>query len=121
MIPVLDPLSTTAPYEQIRTQIVAAVRTGALLPGARLPTVRALAEDLGLAPNTVARAYRELEQAGVVKTLGRRGTFVEASGAAAERAAFTAAQDYVRRIRELGVDDADAERWVRDALRVGPS
>ena len=77
-------------------------------------------QDLNLAPNTVARAYRELEQAGVVKTLGRRGTFVEASGTAAERAAFAAAQDYVRRIRELGVDDAGAVRWVHDALRVGP-
>lgn len=120
MIPELDPLSATPPYEQIRAQVVAAVRTGALLPGARLPTVRALAGDLDLAPNTVARAYRELEQAGVVKTLGRRGTFVEASGTVAERAAFAAAQDYVRRIRELGVDDAGAVRWVHDALRVGP-
>ena len=120
MIPALDPHSATAPYEQIRAQFVAAIRSGALVPGTRLPTVRALAQDLGLAPNTVARAYRELEQAGVVQTRGRRGTFVEASGEAAERAAFAAAQDYVRRVRALGVDDDGAVRWVSDALRVEP-
>ena len=120
MIPVLDARSAVAPYEQIRSQIVAAVRSGDLPPGSRLPTVRRLAGDLGLAANTVARAYRELEQAGVVTTRGRLGTFVETSGAAADRAAFAAAQEYVRRARELGLDDDAAVGRVRDALRVAP-
>jgi len=118
MIPALDPHSATAPFEQIRAQFVAAIRSGVLAPGTRLPTVRSLAQELGLATNTVARAYRELEQAGVVQTRGRLGTFVEASGAT-ERAAFAAAQEYVRRVRELDVDDDGALRWVLDALRVG--
>ncbi|RYV52333.1 GntR family transcriptional regulator [Pengzhenrongella frigida] len=118
MIPVLDPDSALPPYEQIRSQLVAAIRTGALVPGTRLPTVRALADDLGVATNTVARAYRELEQAGVVQTRGRAGTFVETSGEATERAAFAAAQDYVSRVRALGMDDDGAVRWVLDALRV---
>jgi len=78
--------------------------------------VRRLAEDLGLAPNTVARAFKELEQAGVVQTRGRLGTFVQLTGAATERAAFAAAQDYARRVRALGLSDDDAVRWVRTAL-----
>lgn len=116
MFPAIDPQSDVPPYEQIRVQVVAAVRSGALPPGTRLPTVRRLAADLGLAPNTVARAFRELEQSGVVQTRGRLGTFVQMTGGAAERAAFAAAQDYARRARALGLDDDDAVRWVRDAL-----
>lgn len=118
MILTVDPHSAVPPYEQVRAQVVAAVRSGALAPGTRLPTVRHLAEDLGLAANTVARAYRELEHTGVVQTRGRLGTFVEATGEPGERAAFTAAQGYARRIRELGLDDDAALRWVRAALRV---
>lgn len=113
----IDPHSSVPPYEQIRSQVADAVGSGALLAGTRLPTVRRLAQDLGLAPNTVARAYRALEQACVVQTRGRLGTFVDVAGEAFERAAFDAAQDYVRRTDELGLDDDDAVRWVRDALR----
>ena len=53
---------------------------GDLAPGTRLPTVRQLAADLGLAANTVARAYRELEADGVIATYGRKGTFVRSDG-----------------------------------------
>ena len=69
----LDSTSSTPPYEQIRTQVADQVDSGALQPGDRLPTVRRLAEDLGVATNTVARAYRELEQSGVIETRGRAG------------------------------------------------
>ena len=68
--------SATPPYEQIRTQIASLVAVGALPAGTRLPTVRSLASDLGIAAGTVARAYRELEQAGVIVTGRRRGTVV---------------------------------------------
>jgi len=63
-------------FDQLRNQIIEAIRAGTLPPGARLPTVRELAGELGLAVNTVARAYRELEIAGIVETRGRFGTFV---------------------------------------------
>ncbi len=62
----LDAESPDPPYEQIRAQLAAQVARGVLPPGTKLPTVRALAETLGIAPNTVARAYRELEHSGVV-------------------------------------------------------
>jgi DNA-binding transcriptional regulator YhcF (GntR family) len=72
----IDPASGDAPYEQVRQQIAVAAEAGVLAPGHRLPTVRSLASDLGLAVNTVARAYRELEADGVVETHGRGGTLV---------------------------------------------
>lgn len=113
----IDPHSPLAPFEQLRSQVVEAIDVGDLPAGSRLPTVRALALELGLAPNTVARAYRQLEQACVVRTRGRLGTFVEHPGQANERAAFEAAQEYARRARELGVADDDALRLLRDAQR----
>jgi GntR family transcriptional regulator len=64
------------PYEQLRQQITALVLSGALAPATRLPPIRQLAKDLGLAGGTVARAYRELEADGIVTTHGRHGTVV---------------------------------------------
>lgn len=72
----IDEESAVPPFEQIRAQLEQAITMGAIGPGARLPTVRQLAHDLGLAPNTVARSYRALEGAGLIETHGRRGTTV---------------------------------------------
>jgi DNA-binding transcriptional regulator YhcF (GntR family) len=69
-------------YEQIVRQIQDAVAAGALQAGAPLPPVRQLAIDLVLNRNTVARAYRTLEERGVIKTAGRKGTFVRQNAAA---------------------------------------
>ncbi len=73
----VDTAVVEPPYEQIRTQIAAQVVDGRLPPGTKLPSVRSLAETLGVATNTVARAYRELEHTGVVTTRGRGGTVRE--------------------------------------------
>ncbi|MBO9706375.1 MAG: GntR family transcriptional regulator [Arthrobacter sp.] len=70
--------SPVPPFEQVRAQLEAMIRNGALADGARLPTVRALAGDLGLAAGTVARAYRELEGAGLIRTARRSGSTVVA-------------------------------------------
>lgn len=72
----VDVGSPTPPYEQIRLQISALVAAGALPAGTRLPAVRSLAADLGLAAGTVARAYKELEQSGLIETRRRSGTVV---------------------------------------------
>ena len=72
----VDPDAGTAPYEQVRVQLAARIGDGRLPAGTRLPTVRALAGGLGLAVNTVARVYKELEADGLVATEGRRGTRV---------------------------------------------
>lgn len=105
------------PFEQVRAQISGQARAGVLPVGYRLPTVRGLAESLGLAANTVAKAYRALETDGVIETRGRNGTFVAAAGPAAEREAATAAQAYAERVRRLGLDEKAALASVRDALR----
>lgn len=113
----IDPDSQDAPYEQVRAQIAEQARDGRLPTGYRLPTVRGLAEELGLAANTVAKAYRALESDGVVETRGRHGTFVAAAADAASRAAAEAARTYAREARRLGLDRAAARAAVEDALR----
>ncbi|GGI06823.1 GntR family transcriptional regulator [Egicoccus halophilus] len=116
--------SPVPPYEQLRAQIAGLVASGGLPAGRRLPPIRQLAADLAIAPGTVARAYRELEQAGLVVSRGRRGTRVvdhppvevppDTRGrlqAAAERFAATAQQ--------LGAAPEDALALVRHALEEG--
>lgn len=116
MIIAVDPASHVPPFEQVRHAIEGFVADGTMPPGHRLPTVRRLADDLGLAANTVARAYRELEQAGVVVTRGRHGTFVAVRGADREREAARAAAQYVRTVRELGLGADHALDIVRAAF-----
>jgi DNA-binding transcriptional regulator YhcF (GntR family) len=108
----LDSTSSTAPYEQIRAQIATQVETGALQPGDRLPTVRRLAEELGLATNTVARAYRELEQSGAIETRGRAGSFV--TGDQVTSRAKAAAVAYLAETKALGLSGAEALALVRN-------
>ncbi|WP_433731456.1 GntR family transcriptional regulator [Nocardia sp. CA-129566] len=108
--------SSIPPYEQLRLGVIAQVRSGELTAGTKIPTVRALAAKLGLAPNTVARAYRELEADGVVETRGRQGSFIASSGDPTKDLAGRAATDYVATIRRLGLDDEAALRYVKSAL-----
>jgi GntR family transcriptional regulator len=97
MILRLDADSPIPAFEQIRSQITAMSVSGVLPVGTRLPTIRQLARDLGIAPGTVARAYQELERDGVLETRGRHGSFVseqsvgERSDTDLERAAETLA------------------------------
>lgn len=106
----------TAPFEQIREQITAQVADGALIVGSRLPPVRALAETLGIAAGTVARAYKELEAAGVVETRGRSGTVVARGAEGVGHEAQLAAVAFAERMRALGVAPDEALRMVRTAL-----
>jgi DNA-binding transcriptional regulator YhcF (GntR family) len=109
-----DPRSPVPPYEQVRAQLARQVQAGELVPGVRLPPVRRLAGDLGLAVNTVARAYRELERDGLVTTRGRNGTVVAAG--LDESVALDAAADYAARVRGLGLTTERALELVRGVL-----
>ncbi|PVG84681.1 GntR family transcriptional regulator [Nocardioides gansuensis] len=114
----LDPVhhdGEAPPFEQVRAQIAARAASGALPAGTRLPTVRALADQLGIAVNTVARAYKELEADGVVVTEGRRGTFVRSGAASDSQAAQAAAASYAATCRSLGLTLAEAGRLLDDA------
>lgn len=116
----IDPEAAAPPFEQIRAQIMEAVRTGRMTPGARLPTVRALATNLGVATNTVARAYRELERDDLIETRGRMGSFVAANGDAAHRHAQEAATAYAARITKLGIATDEALELVTRSLTTLP-
>jgi len=112
----IDDASAEPPFAQLRRQVTQGAISGVLPAGTRLPTVRALADQLGLAPNTVARAYRELEAAGVIETRGRSGSFVSLSSDSAERALQEAAATYATRARELGIEPTRAAAFVVTAL-----
>jgi DNA-binding transcriptional regulator YhcF (GntR family) len=116
----VDRSSTTPPYEQIVAQVRREVERGTLPVGTRVPTVRALAERTGVVPNTVAKAYRELEAAGYLQGRGRAGTFVRAAPAASGDDLDDAARAYLERARSLGLDPADAVEAVRRIAHPGP-
>jgi DNA-binding transcriptional regulator YhcF (GntR family) len=104
----LDTDSPVPPFEQVRAQLAAGIQSGKLPPSVRLPTVRKVAADLGLAVNTVAKAYRQLELAGLIETRGRQGTFVAGRPSAKRASAIRAAQDFMENMRELGIGNAEA-------------
>lgn len=121
----IEEQSAVPPYEQVRAQIEQAITMGAIKPGARLPTVRQLANDLGLAPNTVARSYRALEDAGLIETRGRRGTTVShvepVSPTRRSEALREAAARYHNEAARLGASIDDALEALRQyALQEGP-
>lgn len=118
--------SAVPPYEQIRTQISSLIAVGSLAAGTRLPTVRSLASDLGIAAGTVARAYRELEQAGLIETRRRNGTVVvgmhdpgRPPGGGANADVVAAVDRYIAEGRAAGLDDGTLEGILR--VRLGLS
>ncbi|MBM7492402.1 GntR family transcriptional regulator [Micromonospora luteifusca] len=112
----VDQDSSVPPYEQVRGQLAELIGDGRLPVGSRLPTVRQLAADLRLAANTVARAYRELEVAGLLETRGRNGTFVAPGRDDAVDRLHRVAVEYAAEARRLGVPPDRAVALVRAAL-----
>jgi GntR family transcriptional regulator len=98
----LDAGDDRPPSEQLRHRVQQGRADGTLPVGTRLPPVRRLAEALGLAAGTVAKAYRELEAAGVIETRGRRGSFVRAADRT-EDLAVQAARRFADEIADLGI------------------
>ncbi|WP_303324523.1 GntR family transcriptional regulator [Actinomyces radicidentis] len=119
----LDSEDPTPPYEQLRRQLATLIESGALDAGARLPPVRQLAGDLRIAPGTVARTYKELEAAGLVRTRRGAGTTVapgrRVPGRARTQAIADAAAQMVAAARRLGADDAEIRDAVAAALATG--
>lgn len=121
-LPALTVVATdpTPPYEQLRRQLVALIQDGTLAGGQRLPPLRQLASDLGLAVGTVGRTYRELEAAGLIESRRGRGTRVAdlpAAASAVETSALRrAAEDFVRRAVASGAERPAIVNAVRQAL-----
>ncbi|MDQ4500952.1 GntR family transcriptional regulator [Sinomonas sp. ASV322] len=101
-------------FEQLRRHVADLVTVGGLPAGRRLPPVRSLAAELGVAPHTVARAYRELEEAKIVVTRGRAGTVV-APRDAREQELTTAAAAYAAAARARGCELEEAVRLLEQA------
>ncbi|MER7370009.1 GntR family transcriptional regulator [Nonomuraea wenchangensis] len=114
---VIDAGSPVPPFEQLRAQLAGQIHDRTLAVGARLPTIRRLAADLGLAVNTVGRAYRELEEAGLIETRGRAGSYVTAAGEETRERARRAAADYASTVAALGLGAEEALRIAEAALR----
>lgn len=120
MILHVDPSLALPVYEQIRSQVVRMALSGTLASGTRLPTIRQLANDLGLAKGTVAKAYALLEQDKVVESQGRKGTFVTGRTASTTLDATALAElalAYTTAVRQLGGSADDAvgavhEQWI---------
>jgi GntR family transcriptional regulator len=114
---VIDVSTGVAPWRQIRDQLSMLIACAQLPVGAQLPTIRQLAGDLGVAAGTVARAYRELESDGVLRTARRRGTVVSAPPADLPADQVTAlTEEYVARARALGAGPDAVLAAVRAAL-----
>jgi DNA-binding transcriptional regulator YhcF (GntR family) len=120
MIIRVDPQSPTPPYEQIREQVATMVMVGALPAGTRLPAIRQLSKDLGVASGTVARSYRELEAEQVIVTRGRHGTFVADieldPRLQRDEELSEAARSFAIRTRQLRIDPERALASARTAL-----
>ena len=108
-------------YLQLMEQVKHNIETGALRPGEQLPGIRPLAEELVINPNTVAKAYRELEHEGIIELRHGAGAFVSANGRAKKatdtlRAGQTLVTSAVERLRERGVTDEEIRRLFEAAL-----
>lgn len=115
----VDPALPEPVFWQLKRQITSQRLSGELPGGHRLPPVRHLAQELGIAPNTVARAYRELEAEGIIETRGRAGSFVTGTAAGADRAGLAAARAFVAEVERLGFPRTQAHVLVERVLREG--
>jgi GntR family transcriptional regulator len=118
----VDPRSGVPLYLQLMEQVKRAVALGTLAAGEQLPTVKSLALGLTVNPNTVARAYRDLEREGVIETSPGRGSFVRADGAlgeatrAADDVALATLADAIRQAKAMGLDRARVAALVDQTL-----
>lgn len=110
----LDPGGRIPPFEQVRSQIAAQITAGYLVDGERLPSVRSRADDLRLAPGTVAKAYQLLEESGLVQTARGAGTRVVRPAAVPDQVA-AAIRGVVTEARAAGLSADQAAAALRDA------
>ena len=120
-----NPSSGVPIYLQLMEQVKHAIETGAVRPGEQLPGIRPLAEELIVNPNTVARAYRELEHEGVIELRQGAGAFVSDKAPAKKdadrlRAAQAAVRALIEKLRARGVTDEEIRRlFEAELLRQG--
>ena len=108
-------------YEQIKDAIRRLIFSGAMAEGEKLPSVRELASELSINPNTIQRAYRELEAEGCVHSIPGKGSFVrktDSISAAKRQSLFTALDAAATELLQLGVSPEELIAHIHD-LRKG--
>lgn len=120
----LDYQSKDPIYLQIKNRIAELVMLGVYPPGTQLPSVRSLASELGINPNTIQKAYQELESAGITCSVSGKGSFV-AEGNAARRLLLEKCEQQLRQAarqaRIAGADPAQILLWVQEECKGGTS
>ncbi|MBC1921687.1 GntR family transcriptional regulator [Listeria grayi] len=116
----LDNKSRLPIYEQIVNEMQAQVVKGILEPGDRVPSIRELAALLGINPNTVSKAYQELERLEILSTVKGRGTFItEQTGKMLSEKTLLDAKkrlkEAVIHLKALGISEAEINNWVKEA------
>lgn len=109
-------------YQQLKEEVIRLACEGVLAPDEQLPSVRALARELGINPNTVAKAYQELENEGVIYSMGGRGSFISGDILAAEGVRREAAQNLqtaAEKARRVGLTLQEAEAVIAAVYEQG--
>ena len=118
----LDLQSRTPIYQQLKEKILRLIMAGAIGPGDPLPSVRVMARELGINPNTVAKAYQDLEKSGLIYSVTGKGSFI--SGEETLDRQMTASvldrfREAVREARSAGVDRQTALALVEEVYKEG--
>jgi len=104
-------------YEQIKTQIVTFIEKGILKANDKLPSVRTLAEDLGVNPNTAMKAYQELEKNGYIYTVTKKGAFVSKTLDKKKELAKDDALLLLRRLKQEGFLEEDIKKLLKEVYK----
>lgn len=109
-------------YEQVRDEMRKLIMSGAIAPDEKLPSVRELAASLAINPNTIQRAYRELESMGIIYTVAGKGAFASSGDAALEARRselFDQIGEALAELRVLGVARDEVESLIRQSFESG--
>lgn len=116
----INPRLSTPIYQQLVDGVKEAIAQGMLLPGERMPTVRKLALELSLNPNTVAKAYQKLEQEGIIETMRSRGTYIASPSVVDKELAHKRLGRLIEKVLveayHLGLSPAEVKQLVADKL-----
>ena len=117
----LDPRSRQPIYEQRKEQIVRYISLNVLQPGDRMPSVRMLARDLGINPNTVVKTYQELEEEGILITEPKRGFFVSGREVhkVLQQKLKLQLQEAVQSCQESGISETEVQKWIHEIYNEG--
>ena len=112
---ILDLKSRVPIYEQLKTKTLELIVAGVLQQDSQLPSVRSLARDLGVNPNTIQKAYQDMEKEGIIYSVAGKGSFVNDIISVKEKEKNTAQENFVQAVQQLkrcGADKAQIMAWV---------